>query len=143
MRDFTQCRLCGNHTVRAHNCMCMCCDTVAPLPRPRYTAERVIIAVGLMFAVAFMLVILTGHVRAQQAYNCPPNSPCSPIPFGQLNVISAGSGVTGTYTTSTLVIRSKEKKTVLIRGINSFEQCQSIMGGLNTSPDIEFAECFR
>lgn len=44
---------------------------------------------------------------------------------------------------ATLVIRNKEKKVMLIRGINSFEQCQSIMGGLNTSPDIEFAECFR
>ena len=64
-RDFSKCPLCHNHTIRAYNHMCSCCDTIVPLPTPsRLVAERVIIAVGLMFAVAFVLVILTGHVRA-------------------------------------------------------------------------------
>jgi hypothetical protein len=65
-RDFTQCPLCGNHTVRAYNHMCSCCDTIVALPPfNRLVLERAIIALGLMFAVAFVLVILTGHVRAQ------------------------------------------------------------------------------
>lgn len=66
-RDFTQCEFCGNHTVRSHNTICDCCGYgVVPIStsaRNRPTLERVIIAIGLALAVAFIAIILSGHVR--------------------------------------------------------------------------------
>lgn len=191
-RDFTQCEFCGNHTVRSHNTICDCCGySIVPIStsaRNRTTLERVIIAIGLALAVAFVLVLAAGHVRAQ-TLDIPPmtKNGCAiglvpdgkgacvaPVMTGtsqRVQILPDSPGVqplqldtsgrmvchdsTCTSTSgslrvqissdnpATLVIRNRENKLMLIRSIASFDRCQDLRLGLQLSPDIEFAECFR
>jgi len=61
----TACPACGNHTVMTPSGICLTCVSQS-YPAPRRRIELAIIyAAGLAILVAFVLVVLTGHVRAE------------------------------------------------------------------------------
>lgn len=68
-RDFTQCHHCGNHTVRGHTDICESCGYGQTFPGgdaaiDRGPRELIMLAIGFALAVAFIIVLLSGHVRA-------------------------------------------------------------------------------
>lgn len=59
----TACASCGNHTVLATTGMCLTCVS-EPFPRRSRRFELALIyAAGIAIAAAFVLMVLTGHIR--------------------------------------------------------------------------------
>lgn len=163
------CEACGNHTVMTasgvcHTCVCQ----TYPGPRRRYELS-IIYAAGIAIGAAFVLVVLTGHVRADTIIStgsgcfdilgnrtgCPtaPDKVCNigHMPDGNGGCITQqGSGSSGGLRvqiapddrSAALVIRTRDKKSVMIRGLN-MGACTATAAELSKSPDVEFAECFR
>ena len=60
----TACAACGNHTVLATTGMCLTCISESFPPQRRRLELALIYAAGVAIAAAFVLMALSGHVRA-------------------------------------------------------------------------------
>ena len=76
-----------------------------------------------------VLTALTGSVRAQSIFD-NRGTPA----YGSLRVQIVGD--------TALVIRTRDKKSVMVRGLN-MGACTATAAEVSKSPDVEFAECFQ
>jgi len=216
----TSCASCGNHTVMFASGICETCVS-QPYPASSRRLELALIyAAGVAAIVAFLLVVMTGHVRAQTAVepgrvtckpflehptygwscsngttawtsdrdqsdkkptagcvnslpdgnggclkqsgigsieNCVGGPGCKPLQLDSSGKVlcrdddcrNNGLSSSGSLRVqilpddlSALVIRTRDKKSVMVRGLN-MGACTATAAEISKSPDVEFAECFR